>query len=153
MPITLDDFKEGGSLRNFVTQVGLLGKIGKDGVNQTELLNTLINSVTMVGAYTDSNSDGAITSADSVSNKFSKEEDKNTEGGENAVAGNNEGGSTVVENPESGGSTEGSNTNESGDEQEPTDDPKEEETEPEDKQDDDTPGDVDSPSVDPTDGE
>lgn len=80
MPITLDDFKEGGSLRNFVTQVGLLGKIGKTGVDQTELLNTLINSVTMVGAYTDSNSDGAITSADSVSEKFSIKEDDDKTG-------------------------------------------------------------------------
>ena len=113
MPITLDDFKEGGSLRNFVTQVGLLGKIGKPGVNQGDLLTTLINSVTMVGAYTDSNEDGTITTADSVSDKFSNKEDESDEG-DDAENENTEGGSTVVDNNDNssteGGSTEGGST-------------------------------------------
>jgi hypothetical protein len=139
MPITLDDFKEGGSLRNFVTQVGLLGKIGKDGVNQEELLSTLINSVTMVGAYTDSNEDGAITTADSVSDKFSNKEDESAEGddGESKIpeGSNNDGENTVVGNNDEEGGSAGTNE-------------QEEETEPEDEQED-----IDSPSVDPTDGE
>lgn len=75
MPITLNDFKEGGSLRNFITQVGLLGKIDKEGVDQEKLLDTLINAVTMTGAYTDSNKDGKLTKDDAVSEKFSKKED------------------------------------------------------------------------------
>ena len=81
MPITLNDFKEGGSLRNFITQVGLLGKIEKEGVDKDKLLDTLINAVTMTGAYTDSNKDGKLTKDDAVSEKFSKKEDGG-EGGE-----------------------------------------------------------------------
>lgn len=81
MPITLNDFKEGGSLRKFVTQVGLLGKIDKEGVDQEKLLGTLINAVTVVGAYTDSNKDGKLTKDDAVSEKFSKKEDEGGEGG------------------------------------------------------------------------
>lgn len=82
MPITLNDFKEGGSLRNFVTQVGLLGKIDKEGVDQDKLLSTLINAVTVVGTYTDSNKDGKVTKDDAVSEKFSKKEDGGDDSGE-----------------------------------------------------------------------
>lgn len=81
MPITLNDFKEGGALRNFITQVGLLGKIEKEGVEQDKLLDTLINAVTMTGAYTDSNKDGKLTKDDAVSEKFSKKEDDGEGGG------------------------------------------------------------------------
>ncbi len=171
MPITLNDFKEGGSLRNFVTQVGLLGKIDKEGVNQTELLNTLINSVTMVGAYTDSNSDGAITSADSVSEKFSnKEDDENTEDNKNenktpddgnTVVNNSENENTAVDNNDSGSTVSG-NTNEGGNnggnenlvsgENNGVSNTNEQEGEQEstDEQDNNTQEEVDSPSVDPT---
>jgi hypothetical protein len=104
MPITLNDFKEGGSLRNFVTQVGLLGKIEKVGVDQDKLLDTLINAVTMTGAYTDSNKDGKLTKDDAVSEKFSKKEDDEGAGGDDKT-GENTGNGQV------NGTTNSENTN------------------------------------------
>jgi hypothetical protein len=159
MPITLDDFKEGGSLRNFVTQVGLLGKIGKEGVDQAKLLNTLINSVTMVGAYTDSNKDGKLTKDDSVSEKFSNKKDDESTGdndneSETAEDNNSEnaGGDNVNENENSEGGNTNENENDGGDNVNENENSEggntNEEEEHTGEQDDNTQEEVESPSVD-----
>lgn len=49
MAITLNDFKEGGSLRQFVTQIGLLEKIDDPNIDQEELLARLSEGVTISG--------------------------------------------------------------------------------------------------------
>ena len=66
MPISINDFKEGGPLRRFVTQVGLLDKIGAADVDQEKLLAALMTGVTNVGTYVDSNNDGIIDENDSI---------------------------------------------------------------------------------------
>lgn len=45
MAITLNDFKEGGKLRQFVTKVGLLDKIDSSDVDQNDLLAKLRDSI------------------------------------------------------------------------------------------------------------
>ena len=48
MGITLDDFKEGGPLRKYVTKIGLLDKIDNPNVDSEELLSMLNDSVTII---------------------------------------------------------------------------------------------------------
>lgn len=49
MPITLDDFKEGGALRQYVTKIGLLDQIDNGTLSEEELLARLDDSVTISG--------------------------------------------------------------------------------------------------------
>ena len=49
MPITLDDFKEGGALRQYVTKIGLLDQIDNGTLSEEELLARLNDSVTISG--------------------------------------------------------------------------------------------------------
>lgn len=49
MPITLNDFKEGGALRQYVTKIGLLDQIDNGTLSEEELLARLNDSVTISG--------------------------------------------------------------------------------------------------------
>lgn len=57
MAISLNDFKEGGKLRRFVTQVGLLDKIDSTDVDQKDLLARLMNSIRHSSVVFDKNKD------------------------------------------------------------------------------------------------
>lgn len=65
MAISINDFKEGGCLRRFVTKVGLLDKIDTD-FNQEDLLQLLLDQVSNVGTFIDSNPDGRVTKDDDI---------------------------------------------------------------------------------------
>jgi hypothetical protein len=49
MPITLNDFKEGGALRQYVTKIGLLEQIDNNTLSEEELLARLDEAVTVIG--------------------------------------------------------------------------------------------------------
>lgn len=57
MAISLNDFKEGGKLRRFVTQIGLLDKIDSANVDQKDLLARLMNSIRHSSVVLDKNKD------------------------------------------------------------------------------------------------
>lgn len=57
MAISLNDFKEGGKLRRFVTQIGLLSKIDSADVDQKDLLARLMNSIRHSSVVFDKNKD------------------------------------------------------------------------------------------------
>lgn len=57
MAISLNDFKEGGKLRRFVTQIGLLDKIDSADADQKDLLARLMNSIRHSSVVFDKNKD------------------------------------------------------------------------------------------------
>lgn len=78
MPITLNDFKKGGPLRNYVTQVGLLEKIAVEGVDQDNLLQAILGTLTRVGIAVDTNENRTVDPQDTIGPTYDGIDDEQT---------------------------------------------------------------------------
>ena len=78
MPITLNDFKKGGPLRNYVTQVGLLEKIAVEGVDQDNLLQAILGTLTRVGIAVDTNENRIVDTQDTIGPTYDGIDDEQT---------------------------------------------------------------------------